>query len=246
MGTRYLQVLFTSTTPCRLGGYPTVTALGAGGAQLDVPVEQATDGYPYQVALGADAVAVESLGWSSGWCAGEINIAKVRLGLPEGGGTVTVDGFGPSACYGEPGSGSKSPITVRTFEPSEQSAGEVISALHGVTAQVDAPASVRQGETLSFVVVLTAPPGANVSLDPCPDYRIYFGTPTGATEESYALNCAAVPYRDASDKPYLPGGTPVSFQMRVVAPTVTGPSAKLTWQLRVIDAVGAGGTVEIS
>jgi hypothetical protein len=47
----------------------------------------------------------------------------------------------------------------------------------------------------------------------------------------YALNCAAVPYRDGEGVPYLPQGVPVRFAMRL---TLLGPdieTPKTTWSL---------------
>jgi hypothetical protein len=48
-------------------------------------------------------------------------------------------------------------------------------------------------------------------------------------QSSYALNCAAVPYRNAAGKPMLPAHTPVSFAMEVRAPQLT--ATKFIWSI---------------
>ena len=246
-GTRYLVLVITSTTRCSLDGYPSVTALDRSGRTLPVPLQRVASSarYDHPVAVAGGAAATLLLGWSSSWCAAEINIAKLRVGLPNGGGTVTTEGFGPSACYGTPGSGGKAPIIVGVFTPQDFTPERVVTAFEGVSVRAIVPESVVAGERLRFAVVLTAPAGRDVPLDPCPDYKIMIGNDMGKTEASYALNCAAVPYRDAGGRPYLPASTAVSFDMQVEAPRVAVAAAKLVWQLDIIDPVVAGTTVEV-
>jgi hypothetical protein len=246
-GTRYVFLTITSTSRCRLDGYPSVTALDRTGRILPVPVrrEATSEGYDRPVAVGADAAATLRLGWPSGWCAAEINVARLRVGLPAGGGAVTARGFGPSACYATPGSGAKAPITVGAFTPRDFTPERVVTAFDGVSAQALVPESVAAGATLRFAVVLTAPAGRDVPLEPCPDYKITIAAKGGSTEASYALNCAAVPHRDAAGRAYLPAGIPVRFDMRVETPSVTATAAKLIWQLDIGDPVAGGAAVEL-
>lgn len=246
-GTRYMLLAITSTTRCRLGGYPSVTALDRTGRTLPVPVQRdlSSERYDHPVAVAGGAAATLRLGWPSTWCAAEINIAKLRVGLPDGGGTVTTEGFGPSACYGTPGSGGKAPITVGVFTPQDFTPERVVTAFDGVSVRAIVPESVVAGERLRFAVELTAPPGRDVPLDPCPDYKIMIGNVNGSTEASYALNCATVPYRDATGRPYLPASTPVRFDMQAEAPRAAVAAAKLVWQLDISDPVAAGATMEI-
>jgi hypothetical protein len=246
-GTRYLVLAITSTARCRLGGYPTVTALDRGGHTLAVPVQRdaSTGQYDHPVAVGGGAAATLRLSWSNAWCAAEITIAKLRVDLPEGGGSVTTEGFGTSICYGTPGSGGKAPITVGVFTPQDYTPARAVTAFDGVSAQVAAPASVAASGRLRFVVTLTAPAGRDVPLDPCPDYKILFGGESGSTAASHALNCAAVPYRDTAGRPYLPAGIPVRFDMQADTPQSAAPAAKLVWQLDISDTVAAGTAVEI-
>jgi len=246
-GTRYLFLTFTAIRSCRLGGYPSVTALDGSGRTLAVPVQrEASSGqYGYPVAVGSGAPATLSLGWSSAWCAAEIDVARLRVVLPDGGGTVTTDGFGQSACYGTPGSGEKAPIIVRAFTPQTFTPARVVTAFDGVSVEPILPESIAAGGRLRFAVVLTAPAGPDVPLEMCPDYRINIGDVHGSTEATYALNCAAVAYRDAAGHPYLPGGTPVRFEMEADAPNAPAAAAKLVWQLLIPDPVVGGGTVDI-
>lgn len=246
-GTRYIFLTITSTSRCRLDGYPSVTALGRSGQTLAVPVERepSIDHYNHPVPVASDAMATLRLGWSSGWCAAEMNIAKLRVDLPDGGGALTVEGFGQSACYGTAGSGQKSPITVGEFAPREFLAERVVTVFNGVSAQAIAPESVVAGERLRFTVVLTAPADRDVPLDRCPDYKISISGATGSTEASYALNCTTVPYRDAAGRPYLPAGIPVRFAMEAETANAPVAGAKLTWQLSVSDTVSAGGGLEV-
>lgn len=239
-GTRGIAVTITSTSRCRLGGYPSVTALSRTGRTLAVPVErdESTGQYTHPFAVASDSPAKLQLWWSSGWCAAEIDIAKLRLDLPDGGGALTIEGFGPSACFGTPGSGEKAPIRVGRFTPPDFTPDQVVSVFNGVSARIIAPESVTAGERLRFTVVLTAPAGRDIALDPCPDYTISVYV-NGPTEASYALNCATVPYRDAAGRPYLPAGTPVRFEMAAETPRVPAAGAKLGWSLDVSDSFSA-------
>jgi hypothetical protein len=224
-----------------------VTALDRTGRALPVPSQRETSSgqYDHPVAVAGDAAATLRLGWPSAWCAAEINIAKLRVGLPDGGGTVTTEGFGPSACYATSGSGGKAPITVGVFTPQDFTPERLVTAFDGVSARAIVPESVVAGERLRFAVELTAPTGRDVPLDTCPDYKVLMASANGSTEASYALNCAAVPYRDAAGHPYLPARTPMRFDMQAEAPRMAVAAAKLVWQLDISDPVVAGATVEI-
>ncbi|MGN6128826.1 MAG: hypothetical protein ACTHOK_00625, partial [Nocardioidaceae bacterium] len=79
----------------------------------------------------------------------------------------------------------------------------------------------------------------DVALVPCPDYTIgqYLGEQ--AREDRYALDCAAVPTRDAQGRPYLPAGQPVRFEMRTRL-LADSPGLKFLWTLAVPHEPGAG------
>jgi hypothetical protein len=213
--------------------------------RLTVPTEPNTSHqYGDPVAVGTDAPASLRLGWASAWCAAPIDIARLRLTLPRDAGVLTFAGFGASACFGTPGDGSKAPIRVGSFSPKEYLPARISTSFDGLSARAILPESVLRGSRLHFLVVLTAPVGHDVSLDPCPDYLVAIGDVTDSTHATYALNCAAVPYRDAGGHPYLPAGTDVRFDMEADAPSRPTDGAKLVWQLDGIDTV-AGGTIRI-
>jgi hypothetical protein len=235
-GTRSVVVEFRSVTePCRLDGYPTVTPLDPNGRTVDVPVEHEIAQYGNPVALGGAAVALITFFWTSSWCADEVNVAALRLAQADW--EFTVDGFGPSQCYGQPGSGTREPIRVSEFRPERFTTGEMGTPYDEVAVDADLPATAKTGETITFRVTLTAP--RDLPLDPCPDLSITFGD-----RAAYGLHCDGVPYRDGSGRPYLPAGTPVTFVARAAAPATPGRNVKVTWQLEDTAAVG-GGTVEV-
>ena len=76
----------------------------------------------------------------------------------------------------------------------------------------------RPGDVIVFDAVLESP--TDLPLDPCPDYNIAFGRSDVRT--TWQLNCAAVPYRDAQGRPYLPAFTNVRFEMHVTVPDEPG------------------------
>jgi DNA-directed RNA polymerase specialized sigma24 family protein len=102
-----------------------------------------------------------------------------------------------------------------------------------VTVTGKVAGSIRAGDTLVFYAALTAP--GLVTLHPCPDYTIAFGTRTITRQ----LNCEQVPYfasivRPDGDisafRPVLPSGTAVFFRMQVTAPDELG-SQEVRWTL---------------
>jgi hypothetical protein len=100
-----------------------------------------------------------------------------------------------------------------------------------LTITIGAPASVRVGQTLAFVVVLGNPTGTDIPLDPCPNYLVYLTSPAKIAH-GYQLNCAV---------PAIPAHRSVRFAMRLpitpLAPAaggVAGPTT-LVWQLQAGD-----------
>ena len=160
------------TTPCRLDGYPGVTPLDRAGRVLPVPVLREGRGYGHPVALGGTNVATLTLAWYSGWCAVEVDVATLRLDLPERGGTLSVEGFGRGTC-GAGSPGEKAPITVGEIKPQEYEPERVVTPYDGIAADVIAPRRVPAGGRLRFLVTLSA--DHDVAFDPCPDYLITLG-----------------------------------------------------------------------
>lgn len=92
-----------------------------------------------------------------------------------------------------------------------------------LTASIQAPASVKVGTTLDYVVTLTNPTDADIPLDPCPNYSVILQVPvkTGGYRQ---LNCAV---------PAIPAHGSIRFAMRLPIPSFTtfsGP-ATLSWAL---------------
>ena len=111
--------------------------------------------------------------------------------------------------------------------------GVRVTPYDDVTVTGSATGSVRAGDTFVFYAALTAP--GLVTLHPCPDYTIAFGTRTITRQ----LNCEQVPYfasivRPDGDisafRPVLPSGTAVFFRMQVTAPDEPG-SREVRWTL---------------
>jgi hypothetical protein len=243
LGTRTIGVEFRSTgRPCQLDGFPVVTPLDAFGRTVAVPVEYETPEYGNPVAVAGSAFAVITLAWTSSWCAEEVDVAFLRLALTDNRGTVGVDGFGRSLCYGGPGSGTTAPIRVTEFRPEHFTPGTMGTPFDTVSVEAVLPATAKSAEVMRFRVILTA--RRDVVLDPCPDYSITIGHAGNSTSAAYGLNCADVPHRDAAGRPYLPAGTPVRFVMEATAPPAGGRAEKVTWQLQDTGAVG-GGMVEV-
>lgn len=231
-GTMYLAVRITSAggPPCRLEGIPDVQPMD-GGQPADIPVERSRDDSSYRgpVLVAQRQPALLALSWTSLWCTDPVHNDAVRAVLPDGGGTLTFDGFGRSPyCNGDPGSGP-TPIRVWPFQPEQSRPAEQHSVFASVKATGDLNRTAAPGETVRFTVTLTAP--ERVSLAPCPDYTIAQYGAGVSSEQTYALNCAAVPYRDADGRPYLPSGTPVSFAMETTAGSRSAP--KFLWYLDV-------------
>jgi hypothetical protein len=248
-GTNYLFMTFKSRTePCSLSGRPNVELWGK-GRRLSIPVEEGKvtgDNYKHPVRVDENHAAVLGLAWTSLWCTEPVVNDTIRLSLPHNGGTLQVEGFGHSpGCNGEPGSGP-TPIVVARFQPQHFSPQEVTSPYGNVDVRVEAPASVRAGSRFTFEIVLTARRG-DVPLDPCPDYTILQAVGAdNVTEAMFALNCAAVPYRDVDGRPELPNGVPVHFAMETTALAVVSDGLKFTWGIEAPGAMLAGSPMSIS
>ncbi len=90
-----------------------------------------------------------------------------------------------------------------------------------LTPAIQAPASVRAGDALDYVVVLTNSTGADVPLSPCPNYLESLSGVKAAG--AYELNCAV---------PAIPAGGSLRFAMRLAIPAfVQAGTVTLTWSL---------------
>ena len=241
MGTASREVVLTlvGSDPCRLSGFPTVEALSDGN-RLALPIREDEwfgtpwrDGDPVKVA--PEHPAAFMVAWSVSHSCPVVDNDSLRITLPGIATPFTVPGFGTSTC--EQGESGAAPLLPGSIHPAHVKPGRVASPYNGVRASGDLPTTAQPGAPVDFTVTLTS--RHDLTLDPCPDYSII----TNGSTQRYALNCAAVPHRDAQGRPYLPAGVPVTFAMRG-APLTTGPT-KLIWNLEtsVRGQVGVGGVV---
>jgi hypothetical protein len=99
--------------------------------------------------------------------------------------------------------------------------------LTALTVAIEAPPSVRVGQTLAFVVILGNPTDAPIALERCPDYLTYVDS-AAKIAASRQLNCAV---------PAIPAHGRVQFAMRLpivpqgpVSGTLAGPTT-LVWSM---------------
>ena len=142
-----------------------------------------------------------------------------RIGLPHDGGWVAVrsNGFRPM-CHAL----SVSRFGVPADDPSADDA--FVSPL---SAQLDAPDTMRAGTTLAFVVTIRNRSKRAYALRPCPGYEEYlyaFGQPADAR---YQLNCDTVTS--------IPARGSVRYAMRLALPASMRPGrvTKFGWVLHV-------------
>lgn len=239
---RNVRLRLVGARPCTLEGYADVQPLDQ-GRPVDIPVDHQQDDSVYRgpVLVSAGHPALLQLSWGATWCTTPVHNDTVRLVLP--GGALTFPGLGSSNCNNAPGSGPKAPIMVAPFQPVSWHEGTVATPYATLVVSGNLELSATPGETVHFTVTLTSP--TDLALDPCPDYHLVQVADDGQHEETYALNCAAVPYRDARGRPYLPAGTPVQFEMRTTVVGPAGSTEKLSWALDTVDAKGVGGALTV-
>lgn len=243
-GTTYLNVrlVLTGNTPCTLEGFARVQPMD-NGQPVDIPVARAAGRiYSHPVLVANGQPAVLTLSWISNWCAPRVNNDSIRAVLPGGAGALTFAGFGRTPFCN---SGSKSgpvPIVVRPFQSQDHRPAIVRSPYRSVRVSGDLTRTVAPGQVVRFTVTLMS--AQRLVLDPCPDYTITQYDFTEEREERFALNCAAVPYRDANALPYLPAHTPVRFAMQTTAGKTDAP--KFNWNLVTPnDNVSIGGQLTV-
>jgi DNA-directed RNA polymerase specialized sigma24 family protein len=176
-------------------------------------------------------------------------VAAVAMAVLLGGGAVAVvralggadtaprpAATSPTPLVGHHPSGH--PVPWRDLEPrhpvlGHDTHGVRVTPYDHVSATGSISGTVQPGDTLVFDATLTAP--GIITLHPCPDYTIAFGTQTTTRR----LNCAQVPYfasivrpdgRITAFRPVLPAGTAVFFRMQVTVPDEPGRQ-KVLWTL---------------
>lgn len=232
-GTAVLYLTIRPASPdvsCRLQGHPEVQFLDQ-GQTVDIPTVSTPDDSSYRdpALVAKGSVVTLSLYWGSNWCTDPVENDRIRIALEPG--SIEVDGYGSSPyCNGTPGSGPNS-VGIGTFQPQSFRQAEVTSMYAGVDGELAAVNDPVPGNELRFLVTLTARRG-DVTLDPCPDYSmVQYASQDDSVEARFALNCAAVPYRDGEGVPYLPEDVPVRFEMSwmLLGPDVDAPKA--IWRL---------------
>jgi hypothetical protein len=241
MGTDYLTVTLhlRGSTPCRLQGYPTVQPL-TNGNPVDVPQrrEPSLTGWPGgAVAVRVGEPALIQVSWAASYCGPELDVDQLRITFPPAQWSFSVPGFGTTTC--DPAEPGHPPMAVHPVQPMHFRHGWVTTAYSTVHATGPPQLVAAAGSRSSFVVTLTA--RHRVVLDPCPDYLVETSSGKQVGSTSYALDCAALPYRDAQGRPYLPAGKPIRFAMQLTVPAnaVTG-FGKWSWTML---APGNGPTV---
>lgn len=226
-GTLYRRIVLTliGSEPCRLSGYPTIEPLSH-RQRLDLPIEHQSSpdalfGADVPVKVAPRQPAAVTLAWAVSHSCPAADNDHLRVTLPGIATAYTVTGFGMSTC--DQGEHAAAPLLVGPVHPLSSTPARKTSPYDDVTATGDLNLTARADQPLDFAVTLTSK--HDLPLDPCPDYTIT----TSAGESSYALNCAAVPHRDAQGRPYLPAGVPVTFAMRADPGRASTP--KFLWWL---------------
>jgi hypothetical protein len=227
-----IELHLVGDRPCRLAaGYPTVEPVFRGPA-VHLPLQREHQpghwpaSAPVPVTSGNPAIVL--VWWQySAYCGPHFDMPSLRVTVP-GLAPMTVTGFGRSpSCPSGPTPGTPPlqvwPLAPQTYQPARKD-----SPWHGVRVHGDLSLSARPGSIVRFRVTLVSK--HDLVLGPCPDYQMLLAGPGIAPQQSsYALNCAAVPYRNAAGKPMLPAHTPVSFAMEVRAPQLT--ATKFIWSI---------------
>jgi hypothetical protein len=134
-GQRYATVYLTNTgaQPCSLSGTPQAQLLDQTLAPLDVTT-QSNDQAPVNViVLPPSEIADFGLRWSN-WCGANPGKARVRVTLPNGGGTFTTDAPGTPPCLGA-GQGSTFSINPFGFSMASAHANVVLRYYTAINAR---------------------------------------------------------------------------------------------------------------
>lgn len=220
-GTSYDRVVLrlSGSSPCRLNGYPALRASFHGQpVNLRIWHETAVTTWRSPVLLtknlhGAVVIAIPDVAWCQ-------RVDRLELVLP---GLTRAFSFrktlNPIECLPS----WHDQLGVTRVVPETVTPEQVISPYDGIRVGGNLDLTVKPGAKALFEVTLTSP--KDLVLVPCPDYTIL----TGTGEQRWALNCAAVPHKDAHARPYLPAGVPVRFAMQ--ADTGGRSTQKFVWSL---------------
>ena len=253
LGNELTVVVFTNTGPlCRLSGYPNLE--GETATHQWRPLGVRKSGTYFGGLNGTDLATGRSgllLLGTSATCnalnspSPARNLANeraftydtIRVLLPHGGGTASVNGVHLDVACGL----AESQLGIRPPTPgtAEPRPGSVAS----LTATASLPATIRSGTTLSYVVTLHNPTTTAVTFAPCPNFtEAIFITPNvkGAKPRvrNFALNCAQA----ASVAPH--GSERFAMEL-VIPPSTQASLAKFAWSLDTGNGPYIGRPVEV-
>jgi hypothetical protein len=208
--------------PCAVAGVPTLTARTVEGATIPGRTTPSTVHSVGPVLLTSRRHALVQLSWPSACFSGHPGGSWLTLGYAGRSWTRAVHDLS-DVCHFDPDRRLQS-VDVSRFVPLHGRPARRISAYDAVRLHARRRLAARPGQPVDFVVTLVA--RRRIVLDPCPDYQL--GTSPGRGSR-FALNCAAVPWRDAAGTPYLPAGRPVRFAMHLAG--LYGSELKLWWRI---------------
>jgi hypothetical protein len=107
-----------------------------------------------------------------------------------------------------------------------------------LTATVAAPATIRAGTTLDYVVTLANPTGVTVPLSPCPGYTQGIYASRLVRRGSFALNCGTVHA--------IPSHQHVRYAMQLQVPNSPARVGKLGWSLNDANGPFVGTILQVT
>lgn len=221
-GTMYISVPIEAIggRTCRLDPWPEPVFLSPDGP-LDITASQlkmthGVDGSDLGALVRPDHPVTVTMGWAVSHSCPEVDNTEIEIGVM-GAASIAwpLPGFGRTSC--SPGEERALPF-VRQIEFDGVHPPRTVSPWRDVEVT---------GDLQAGTVVMESPD--DLPLAACPDYRIEIAGSLGpAAFHEWGLNCEAVPHRDADGAPYLPAGTPVTFEMGPPLGAITDSTAVWT------------------
>lgn len=254
-GTGYRTLVFTnrSTTECQLQGVPLVQLLDSVGRPLTASQDRlsGSDGGPVALLPGVTdgggitpavpGQAQMSVGIASVLCMPRPSTA-LAVGLPNGGGRLTIPWVRSAYAGGDCGGGIYVPpfADALPHTPAPEPPPDF-------TVKLVVPVSVVIGQTLKYQVRLTNVAGHDIAFTSCPAYSEGIKGPTAFLRARYVLNCQPVGL--------LRSGETVTFAMELPIPAtpsfdgVSSPQPGLNplwWGLDWPYQGSGGGTITLT
>lgn len=237
--TQEVRITNIGTAACHMTGFPGLLSLPANEAPQTIGASQtAAHLANTRVDLAPGDEAVLLLG-TPGVCEAankpERKVSKrLQLALP-GGGSTLLDGVHIDTLCGR--------ATVVYFQPvhneaaaharaSKSGAPSGASPFGALTGSVDAPDEASRGATLHYVVTLSNPTAAPVSLAACPAYTQSLYSDGKAVDITLRLNCGQAGAQIAAN-------SSISFAMQAQVPAaLASGTLKLSWTMEGGPGVG--------